>query len=32
MDPEIIVKPVTHQVDDLLGEIRERAGKASGSS
>ena len=25
MDPEIIVKPVTHQVDDLLGEIRERA-------
>ncbi len=27
MDPEIIVKPVTHQVDDLLGEIRERAEK-----
>jgi excinuclease ABC subunit B len=25
MDPEIIIKPVTHQVDDLLGEIRERA-------
>ncbi len=25
MDPEIVVKPVTHQVDDLLGEIRERA-------
>ncbi len=24
MDPEIIIKPVTHQVDDLLGEIRER--------
>ncbi len=24
MDPEIIVKPVTHQVDDLLGECRER--------
>ena len=24
MDPEIIVKPVTHQVDDLLAEIRER--------
>jgi len=23
-DPEIIIKPVTHQVDDLLGEIRER--------
>jgi excinuclease ABC subunit B len=27
MDPEIIVKPVTHQVDDLLGEIRRRAEK-----
>ncbi|MBM4314132.1 MAG: excinuclease ABC subunit UvrB [Deltaproteobacteria bacterium] len=27
MDPEIIVKPVTHQVDDLLGEIRTRAEK-----
>jgi excinuclease ABC subunit B len=27
MDPEIIVKPVTHQVDDLLGEIRARAEK-----
>ena len=25
MDPEIVVKPVTHQVDDLLAEIRERA-------
>jgi excinuclease ABC subunit B len=25
MDPEIIVKPVKHQVDDLLGEIRKRA-------
>ena len=25
MDPEIVVKPVTHQVDDLLTEIRERA-------
>ncbi len=24
MDPEIVVKPATHQVDDLLGEIRER--------
>jgi excinuclease ABC subunit B len=24
MDPEIVVKPVTHQVDDLLAEIRER--------
>jgi excinuclease ABC subunit B len=27
MDPEIIVKPVTHQVDDLLSEIRQRAQK-----
>ncbi len=27
MDPEIIVKPVAHQVDDLLGEIRSRAEK-----
>ena len=25
MDPEIVVKPVTHQVDDLLAEIRLRA-------
>lgn len=25
MDPEIFVRPVTHQVDDLLGEIRKRA-------
>ena len=25
MDPEVIVKPVKHQVDDLLGEIRKRA-------
>jgi len=25
MDPEIVVKPVTGQVDDLLAEIRERA-------
>jgi excinuclease ABC subunit B len=24
MDPEITVKPVTHQVDDLLGEINKR--------
>jgi excinuclease ABC subunit B len=24
MDPQIIVKPATNQVDDLLGEIRER--------
>ena len=27
MDPEIIVKPVHHQVDDLLSEIRDRAQK-----
>ena len=27
MDPEIVVKPVTRQVDDLLGEIRDRAAK-----
>jgi excinuclease ABC subunit B len=27
MDPEIRVKPVTHQVDDLLGEIRKRVEK-----
>ncbi|MDI6777297.1 MAG: excinuclease ABC subunit UvrB [Syntrophales bacterium] len=27
MDPEIVVKPAHHQVDDLLGEIREREGK-----
>ena len=25
MDPEIVVRPVTYQVDDLLGEIRRRA-------
>jgi excinuclease ABC subunit B len=24
MDPEIIIRPVVHQVDDLLGEIRQR--------
>jgi excinuclease ABC subunit B len=24
MDPEIIVRPARHQVDDLLGEVRER--------
>jgi len=24
MDPEVIIKPVTHQVDDLLGEINRR--------
>ncbi len=27
MDPEIAVRPVGGQVDDLLGEIRERAGR-----
>jgi excinuclease ABC subunit B len=27
MDPEIVVKPVQGQVDDLLGEIRKRAEK-----
>ena len=27
MDPEIIIRPVTGQVDDLLGEIRARAAK-----
>jgi len=27
MDPEIIVKPVSHQVDDLLAEIRDREKK-----
>ena len=26
MDPRITVKPATHQVDDLLGEIRKRLG------
>jgi excinuclease ABC subunit B len=26
MDPEILVRPARHQVDDLLGEIRERVG------
>jgi len=28
MDPEIVVKPVAGQLDDLLGEIRERAGRS----
>ena len=27
MDPKITVKPATNQVDDLLGEIRERVGR-----
>ncbi|HYA12914.1 MAG TPA: excinuclease ABC subunit UvrB [Syntrophales bacterium] len=27
MDPEIIVKPVSHQVDDLLAEIHDRESK-----
>src|SRR6185369_4408193 len=25
MDPEIVVRPARHQVDDLLGEVRERS-------
>jgi len=24
MDPEVVIKPATHQVDDLLGEVRKR--------
>jgi len=27
MDPEIEIRPVTHQVDDLLGEVRVRVSK-----
>ncbi|HBH86356.1 MAG TPA: excinuclease ABC subunit B [Syntrophaceae bacterium] len=27
MDPEIVVKPIKHQVDDLLSEIRDRENK-----
>ena len=27
IDPKVIVKPTKGQIDDLLGEIRERAGK-----
>lgn len=27
MDPELIIRPVKHQVDDLLGEIRKRVEK-----
>jgi len=27
MDPKITVKPATHQVDDLLGEVRQRIGR-----
>jgi len=27
VDPEVVVKPVQNQVDDLLGEIRERVAK-----
>ena len=30
MDPQITVKPATHQVDDLLGEVRQRVAGASG--
>jgi len=26
-DPEIVIRPATNQVDDLLGRIRERAGR-----
>jgi excinuclease ABC subunit B len=27
LDPEVVVRPVAHQVDDLLAEIRERVGR-----
>ncbi|MCD4782723.1 MAG: excinuclease ABC subunit UvrB [Candidatus Eremiobacteraeota bacterium] len=27
VDPEIIIRPVTHQVDDLIGEVKKRAAK-----
>ena len=27
VDPEIVIKPTTGQIDDLMGEIRERAAK-----
>ncbi len=27
VDPEVVVRPVRHQVDDLLGEIRERSAR-----
>src|SRR5262245_51208169 len=27
VDPEIVIKPIEHQVDDLLGEIRERVAR-----
>ncbi len=27
MDPEIVVKPVQHQIDDLIAEIRERVAR-----
>ena len=27
VDPEIVVKPTTGQIDDLIGEIRERTAK-----
>jgi excinuclease ABC subunit B len=29
MDPQIVVRPVTHQVDDLLAEIREQVKEGS---
>jgi excinuclease ABC subunit B len=27
LDPEVVVRPVAHQVDDLLAEIRDRTGR-----
>src|SRR5436309_10222765 len=27
IDPEVVVRPVPHQIDDLIGEIRERAAR-----
>ena len=32
MDPEVVVRPTKGQIDDLLGEIRDRAFERSGSS
>jgi len=31
MDPEVFVRPISGQVDDLLTEIRKRSKKKSGS-
>ncbi len=28
LDPEILVRPITGQIDDLIGEIRDRTGKS----